>query len=345
MFTGLTAGILWGLDTVILGIALAMSPFASTEQAIFLAPFVSTFLHDACSSIWMIIYMGIRKQYKATIKAFKTRSGKFIVLGALLGGPIGMSGYVAAINFIGPAYTAIISSMFPAVGALLARVFLKEKMSPLQWIGLAVSIGGVIAISYTPGVEAPKNLIIGIVCALVCVFGWSAEAVICAYGMKDPDVSDEHALQIRQLTSAIFYGVVLLPVLSGWGFAASLVGTKLFYIIVIAALFGTASYLCYYKAIVKIGAAKSMALNITYTAWAIIFAFFLLGDSISLRSIILGIIIICGSLIAANFLQVFKKNNTDGEMLETTDVGELGATEGVPEATEVVEENKDATVR
>ena len=35
MITGLMAGVLWGLDTVILGIALAMSQFVSTEQAIF----------------------------------------------------------------------------------------------------------------------------------------------------------------------------------------------------------------------------------------------------------------------------------------------------------------------
>lgn len=123
MITGLTAGILWALDTVILGIALAMTPFVSTEQAVFLAPFVSTFIHDFCSSLWMLLYMGIKKQLKNVIRALKTRSGKFIVLGALLGGPIGMSGYVAAINYIGPAYTAIISSMFPALGALLSYIF------------------------------------------------------------------------------------------------------------------------------------------------------------------------------------------------------------------------------
>lgn len=43
---GILAGITWALETVILGIALAMTPFVSTEQAIFLAPFVSTFIHD-----------------------------------------------------------------------------------------------------------------------------------------------------------------------------------------------------------------------------------------------------------------------------------------------------------
>ena len=49
---GILAGITWALETVVLGIALAMMPFVSTEQAVFLAPFVSTFLHDACSALW-----------------------------------------------------------------------------------------------------------------------------------------------------------------------------------------------------------------------------------------------------------------------------------------------------
>ena len=80
MISGILAGILWGLDTVILGVALSMSMFVSTEQAVILAPFVSTFIHDFCSSVWMLIYMGIKKQYKNILRAVKTRSGKFIIL-------------------------------------------------------------------------------------------------------------------------------------------------------------------------------------------------------------------------------------------------------------------------
>ena len=47
MFAGIIAGIAWAVETIILGIALAMNPFCSTEQAVLLAPFASTFLHDA----------------------------------------------------------------------------------------------------------------------------------------------------------------------------------------------------------------------------------------------------------------------------------------------------------
>ena len=122
MYAGLLAGLFWGLDTVILGVALASSSFISTEQAIFFAPFISTFIHDFCSSLWMLLYMGIKRQYKDVLRALKTKSGKFIVLAALVGGPIGMTGYVLSIKYIGAAYTAIISALFPAVGVFLSYV-------------------------------------------------------------------------------------------------------------------------------------------------------------------------------------------------------------------------------
>lgn len=305
MITGLVAGILWGLDTVVLGIALGRSEFISTEQALILAPFVSTFLHDACSSIWMLVYMGIKKQYKKVLYALNTKSGKYIILGALLGGPIGMSGYVAAINYIGPAYTAIISAMFPALGAFLSYLFLKEKMTILQLLGLGASIIGVIVLGYAPGGGEVSNLLLGFGCAILCCVGWAAEAVICAYGLKDPKISDEHALQIRQLTSTICYGAIILNVLNAWNFTIDVMPTKTTAIILIAALFGTASYVFYYRAIATIGASKAMALNITYSAWSIVFAVLLLHTLPDVKSIICGLVIIIGSLLAATDIKEF----------------------------------------
>lgn len=300
MIIGLSAGVLWALDTVILGIALSLSPFVSTEQAVFLAPFVSTFFHDLFSSLWMLIYTGATKQFKNVLRALKTRSGKFILLAAVLGGPIGMSGYVAAIRYIGPAYTAIISAMYPALGALLSVIFLKEKMRPAQIAGLAVSILGVTALGYQPGGERPENFAVGFVCALLCCVGWAAEGVICAYGMKDPQVSNGHALQLRQLTSALLYAIAVLPALKGWGFAASLISTSAVGYIALAAFFGTASYLCYYKALGTLGVSKAMPLNITYSAWAIVFSFVFLHNMPDVKSIVCGVVIVCGSLAAAS---------------------------------------------
>lgn len=304
---GLLSGLLWGLDTVILGIALSMTPFVSTAQAVFLAPFISTFIHDLCSSIWMLIYLGIHREYRRVIRALKTRSGKFILLAALLGGPVGMTGYVLSIKYIGAAYTAIISSLYPAMGALLSYIFLKEKMKLYQLIGLFVSILGIIALGYTPGGGEVSNLFIGFIFALMCVIGWASEAVIIAYGLKDLQISDREALQIRQLTSAIFYGIIIIPVLKGWGLTLDILTTTTTAIILLSAFFGTTSYLFYYKAISKIGASKAMAVNITYSAWSIVFGAILLGETITLKSVICAIVIVGGSIVAAADLkEIFK---------------------------------------
>ena len=58
MGTGLAGAIFWALDTVILSIAMMQTVFEGSPSAVFLAPFVSTFLHDFCSCIWMLFYIG-----------------------------------------------------------------------------------------------------------------------------------------------------------------------------------------------------------------------------------------------------------------------------------------------
>lgn len=313
MIPGIIAGITWALETVILGIALGMTPFLATEQAIFLAPFVSTFLHDACSAIWATCYNGVRGNLGNVWKAFKTKSGKWVVAAAVIGGPIGMTGYVMAVNYMGASIGAVASAIFPAIGSILAYIFLKEKMKWYQWVFLIFTLLGVYGLSYSPNLDI-QNFWLGLLGALMCAFGWGIEAVILAKCLKDPEVTDEYALQIRQTTSAIFYGVVLLPVLKGWGFTAGLFASGTGWLlptIAIAALFATVSYLFYYKAIADIGASKAMALNVTYSAWAIVFTVLILGDTSVLTpmTVLCAIVVlVCGIFAAADFKEIFSKN-------------------------------------
>lgn len=309
MFSGIVAGITWALETVVLGIALGMSPFVSTEQAIFLAPFVSTFLHDACSAMWALIYNGIRGNLGDVWKAFKTKSGKGVVVAAIIGAPVGMTGYVLAVNYMGASIGAVASAIFPAVGSVLAYVFLKEKMKWHQWGFLILTLLGVYGLSYSPNLNV-QNFWMGLIGALMCSFGWGIEAVILAKCLKDSAVTDECALQIRQTTSALCYGAVILPVLGGWGFTVDLFTSNTGWLlptIVIAAFFATVSYLFYYKAIAQIGASKAMALNVTYSAWSILFTVLILRDTsvLSPQTIICAVIVLgCGIFAAADFKEI-----------------------------------------
>lgn len=309
---GLLSGILWGLDTVVLGIALSMAPFIDTPEAIAFAAVASSFLHDAACAIWLAIYMGVRGRLKDTLAALKTRSGLVVIAGALLGGPIGMTGYVIAINNIGAACTAIISAFYPALGAFLSYVLLKEKMGAKQIASLIVALFGVMAMGYiSAGDSEMGNTTIGLVGAILAVIGWGSEAVLCAWGMKDDAVDNETALQIRETASALVYGIAVLPLFGAWGFTAHAIPNFATGIVALSALAGTASYLFYYKGISVIGAAKAMALNISYSAWAVAFGFILQGTVPTPATVFFCVLILVGTILAASdWNELFGRKNS-----------------------------------
>ncbi len=312
MLCGIFAGITWALETVILGIALSMSPFVSNAQGIFLAPFVSTFLHDAISALLLLGVNGLKGRLKEIFGICKTKTFPLLILSSAIGGPVGMTGYVLAVNYMGASVGAVASAIYPAIGAVLAFVFLKEKIKWYQWLFLLCTLLGVWGLSYTPEL-AIKNFGIGLLGVFMCSFGWGTEGVILSKCMREKGIKSGDALQLRQLISALIYGLVILPCLKGWRFTAELfstAGIPVLATIAAAAFFATVSYLLYYRAIAAIGTAKAMGLNITYTAWAIFFSVVLLGDHgvLNFRTIACALlVVVCGVLAAVDIKELLKK--------------------------------------
>ena len=215
----------------------------------------------------------------------------------------------------------MISAFYPAFGALMAMLFLKEKMQLKQFIALLVALGGIFIMgAVTVTNDQYGDAVIGLVCALLCVVGWGSEAVICAWGMRDDAVDNETALQIRETTSGLVYLFVVLPIFGAWFFALQAVPTLGTAVVALSALMGTVSYLFYYKGIAVIGAAKGMALNITYSAWAVVFGFVILGNVPGVVEIVCCFLIMGGTVLAASdWKELFsrRKKNGSGKVIES----------------------------
>ena len=241
---GFFSGALWGLDTVVLAIALAMTPFLDFGQS----ALAGAVLHDVACALILLVYMGVRGRLTDTVKALRTRPGKSVIVAALLGGPIGMSGYLIAIDNIGPGLTAIISTFYPALGTLLAFILLKERMAPRQIVALLVALGAIVATGWSATSEPIEggNAILGVVGALACVIGWGSEAVILTWGMRDEAVDNEVALQIRETTSAAVYLFVVAPIAGVFGFTLHSLAHLSAGVVALAGRAGSASYLFYY---------------------------------------------------------------------------------------------------
>mgnify|MGYP004685188469 FL=1 len=296
MLNALLSGIFWGADTSFMGYYFSMYSIYFMVPLLF--PIFITFIHDMVSALLINISILITGRLKAVITDIKKAKSKYIWLGSLLGGPIGMCSFILAIEYAGPAITAIISSIYPAVGLFFAYIFLKEKRQPYQVIALFIAITFIIALGFI-GEDHTNRSIMGIIFALVCACAWGSEAVLCSYGMKSGEIANLSAICIRQNLSMITYGAVLTLYFVFFQYGESIdINSSLAYV-GMAAIFGSTSYYCYYRALATIGVSRAMALNISYTAFSAIFSYLLFGMELTMSQMLIGFCIVVSGLISA----------------------------------------------
>ncbi|HEY4537937.1 MAG TPA: DMT family transporter [Erysipelothrix sp.] len=284
---GILSGLFWGLGTVVLGIALAQLVDQSYQGSL-----STTFIHDSFSFIILLIVLISTGRIVKFVKVVFSKSGLAIMSAALLGGPIGMGAYIIAIENLSPSLAASISAIYPAFGALLAYLILKEKISKRQLIGLLISVFAIMLMGFGPKLDV-KNWLAGLLAISLCVVGWGSEAVIISWALKD-EVDSTVALAIRQMTSSFVYLLIIIPLI-GYDIPVLIFSSKNILVIIgIAAFLGTFSYMFYYKAIDLLGATRAMALNITYPFWAFV-AQSLLFKSFELKQALLVLIILFGA--------------------------------------------------
>jgi drug/metabolite transporter (DMT)-like permease len=283
---GVASGMLWGLDAVVLGLALSLAAFSGGGSA-WLAPLVVAGLHDGVSALWMLGFDAVTGRVRLVFPTIATRRGLVLCGAALLGGPFAMSAYLLGISLAGPGYTAAVSATYPAVGAVLAGIFLRERITRRVWMGICLTIAGAITVTYTPG-EGAQNFYLGIAFALCATFGWGAEGVLAIHSMKVID--SNVAGTVRMLTSSTVYLLIVFPLIGAYGLAAQALGGSGLLVLLLAGGTGAGSYLLYYAANHLIGASRAMPLNAMYALWALIFGFAVTGLSVT-RSLALGTIV------------------------------------------------------
>lgn len=289
--TGLFAGANWGLDGVLIGMVLGLAPFTN-NMSIFIAPLVSACLHDGFAALWIFLKNVVSGKWRDYVRTLKTRPAKIIILGSILGGPVGMSGNLLGIFFAGPSYTAAITAAYPVLGAVLGAVFLKEKISLRVWCGIIMAMVGAFIVGYVPpeGDRFP-HFYLGLGLAAVAAAGWAMEGVLSTYGMDlvDSDI----AIGIREVSSFLVYLIAVFPLLGGMAYQVFIdcfILSTAWYIAAVG-LIGAASCLSWYRAMNMTGVGRAMGLNVTFALWSVLFGW-LINNLPVTPNLIIGVVII-----------------------------------------------------
>lgn len=272
LFIAVFAAILWGIYGTMMNSALGLAPFNSSAYGLFAIPAAAGFIEEVTSSIFLFFINFKKGKTREYVRGIKTKSGKLICLGGIIGGPVALTGSMAAILMCGPGYALCITAMYPVFGAICSAIFLKEKTNARLWLGLALCVGGGVVLSFVPPEGADSKVFyIGVIFAVITCMGWGAEGVISGYGTDtiDSDIGSG----LRMMASAAGY-MVMLPFVGGVKvlFTAITTNPQAIFAVAGVAILAALSVIYWYKAFGMTGVSRAMACNSTYGLWGIIFS-------------------------------------------------------------------------
>ncbi|VTP76769.1 DMT family transporter [Haemophilus influenzae] len=274
---GILSAVFWALSGLLYN-ELPLSEYTALGKVISLL-----FLIDFCSLfvIGIILWRKIAVDFQGVF--WKP------ALSGILGGPIGMSAYLLSIHYLTIYYAAPLSSLFPVFAALMSYWILKEKISKTAQFGFGLAVIASALLAIEVGQKANFNTS-GLIFLAICILGWSSEIVISSHTMRS--LSGLQVYFLRLSGSTLGYLLILL-VLFLQDFPVDLFDFSYAQISGVIT-FGALSYVCYYQAIYLLKPIKAMALNITYSIWAIGLGYLIYQQPIQPTSLILALLLSAG---------------------------------------------------
>ncbi|MGI6109773.1 MAG: DMT family transporter [Eubacteriaceae bacterium] len=283
--------------------------FSSGLMAAFVMSILTLGICEFLGGVMTLLWNIIRGVPVAEIgRNWRVKSGRMIIISAILAGPIGTACSVIAVSMCGSTYANCIIGLTPVLAAVLSVVILREKLSGRAWIGIVISIAGaIIACMGAPGDATNFALGIGIAC--ICPLAFALEGIISTHAVDvtDPMLSCPMYRMIASGLIEIVLSIVICLVTGNIAWIGQLFGLItstplcLFYLLCTSiAMF--IQYNTAYTSFNYCGAAKSEAILWTGTFWTIPVGFVMqalgiLPYSVTPMGIIGAIVVVAGILL------------------------------------------------
>lgn len=197
--------------------------------------------------------------------------------------------YAYAALHIEASMSSILNSLAPMFGAIFSAVFMIERLNLRKGMGLILgTIGvGMVTSLNTSGTGTGYYLSIG-----ACILAAMCYGLGSAYIKSRASHLEAKAIAVG---SQLFAGIALLPfvvIMPPTGkVTLGIVGMVIAFAVVCSAL----AYLLYYDLIANIGPTKALTVTYLIPVTAIVWGMFLLGERITVQTVVGGIVILAGT--------------------------------------------------
>ena len=143
-----------------------------------------------------------------------------LAISGAIGIGIGDTAYFQALNTLGARKTLLIETITPTVTALLAFIFIGEKLGANLWIGIFITLIGIMwVISERNQVDTnadinlrlqQKSIVTGILWTLISILSEAIGAVVSRYALSTSDISPLESSLIRLLGAVTAIVILIL---------------------------------------------------------------------------------------------------------------------------------------
>lgn len=288
------AAIFWG-GTFIAGRAIAQD----------VSPYSAAFLRFAMAAVGLGLLV---RSSHGTIPRLTTRQIPLILVLGLTGVFLYNILFFTGLRYIEAGRAALIIAGNPVAISCFSALFLKEPLRPIQIAGIFLSVcGAVIIISkgqlallWTGGFGIGEWLILG------CVASWVAYSLFGKLALKELEPL------VAVFYSAVAGSILLLPMAlkNGIIYEIGFYGTKIWAALVYLAVLGTVfGFWWYYEGIRDLGASRAGVFINLVPVSAVILAYFLLGEPITLAMMGGGFMVLGGVFLTNYAAQPTRQGN------------------------------------
>ncbi|MEM6252322.1 MAG: DMT family transporter [Cyanobacteria bacterium P01_D01_bin.156] len=177
-----------------------------------LSPLMLNLVKGIIAVGFIVLTLPIRQQLLASLPM---KSVVLLLISGVVGIGLGDTAYFATVNTLGPRQALLLEMLAPPMAALMSLVFLQEQLPVLAWVGMALTLAGIVwvvserspkANSHNPKPTIIRGLCFGIVAAL----GQSIGSVLSRAALADTAVDPLWSTLLRLSAGLVCIGGLLL---------------------------------------------------------------------------------------------------------------------------------------
>ncbi|MDO8248599.1 MAG: EamA family transporter [Rhodoferax sp.] len=211
-----------------------------------------------------------------------------------------------ALLSISTGLSSVLNATVPLFGAVVAWFWLKDRPHGLRILGLVIGFLGVALLAWDKASFKPD--------ASGLATGWAVLASLLAclcYGIA-ASYTKRHLGGLPALVTATGsqLGATLgLALPTVWLWPQRMPGTSAWLaLLAVGVLCTGVAYILYFRLIENIGPARSLAVTFVVPVFAVIYGTIFLKEAVSMWMVFCGAIIVCGTALSANLLQLRRKS-------------------------------------